>query len=46
MFSIGHLLKDLTGLFSDPPPIFRKEMDNIAITYLCKFSIVVLLTKV
>ena len=48
LFLYWSLIEDLTGLFSAPPPknFFRKEMDNIFLTYLCKFSIVVLLTKI
>ena len=48
-FLYWSLIEDLTGLISPPPKkknFFRKEMDNISITFLCKFSIVVLLTKI
>ena len=45
-------LEDLTGLFL-APKIFRKEMDNIFVIFLCTLSklllfveIVVLLTKI
>ena len=41
------LIEDLTGLFSPPPPSFRKEMDNIYVQFRRIFvEFVVLLTKI
>ena len=45
--SIWSLIEDLTGLFSPPPPRFRKEMDNMYVHFRRVFvEFVVLLTKI
>ena len=41
------IIGGLTGLFSPPPPRFRKEMDNIYVHFRRVFvEFVVLLTKI